>query len=289
MAHTRTQSRSDPNLPAAIVLFGIGANGKPKAARFRKADASLATKAAAQLHLRVLKVSDAAVSALAAKLPAGRIHASGRGVVHNIRADLYSQLVAVAGSSAAADSPASPVPPNAGSNGGPANGKKKGGDNRLPASWDEIAVGHAVIAHDSADGGWVDAIVVERSGDMCTLKWRDYPRDRRFTRHYRTLALLCPTPPDLSAPKPGGKSGKPTRPKGGETKSAAPGLPLSWDEIGVGQLVLALQDGPWGAWWEAIATDIQGDAITLRWRDYADLPLVDRQRASLALMCPTAP
>jgi hypothetical protein len=289
MAHTRTQSRSDPNLPAAIVLFGIDANGEPKAARFRKAEASLATKAAAQLQLHVLKVADAEVSALAAKLPPGRIHASGRGVVHSIKPDLYTKLVAAAGSTAATNSPSSPVPPNAGSNGGPPSGAKKGSDNRLPASWDEIAVGHAVIAHDSADGGWVDAIVVERSGDMCTLKWRDYPRDRRFTRHYRTLALLCPSPPDLSAPKPGGKSGKQAGPKGAETKSAAPGLPLSWDEIGVGQLVLALQDGPWGVWWEAVAEQIQGDTITLRWRDYADLPLVNRPRASLALMCPTAP
>jgi hypothetical protein len=289
MAHTRTQSRSDLNLPAAIVLFGIDANGKPKAARFPKAEARLATKAANQLQLQVLTVSDPALAALAANLPAGRIHASGRRVVPSIRPDLYAQLVAAAGSSAAADTSSSPVPPNSGSNGGLPSGTKKGGNNQLPKTWDEIAVGHAVLAHDGADNGWLDATVVERTGDMCTLKWRDYPRDRRFTHHRQTLALLCPTPRDLSVVKSSEKPGKSTGAKAVAPKSAAPGLPLSWDEIGVGHLVLAKQDGPWAAWWEAIATEIQGDTISLRWRDYPDLPLVNRPRASLALMCPTAP
>jgi hypothetical protein len=285
----RTQSRSDSNLPAAVVLFGIDAKGKPKAARFRKGEATLATKAAAQLQLQVLRVSDPAVSALAAKLPAGRIHASGRGLVHNVRRDLYTQLVAAAGSGTATDTPSSPVPPNAGSNGGPPSGTKKGSDNRLPTSWDDIAVGHAVIAHESAENGWYDATVVEHNGDSCVLKWRDYPRDRRFTRHRRTLALRCPTPHHPSAAKPFDKPAKPGASKAAAPKSTAPGLPHSWEAIGVGHLVLVLQDGPWGAWWEAIVSEINGDAITLRWRDYADLPPVTRPRASLALVCPTAP
>jgi hypothetical protein len=124
---------------------------------------------------------------------------------------------------------------------------------------------------------------------MLTLRWRDYPRQRRFTRHYRTLALLCPTPHDPSAAKPFDKPAKQSALRATAPKSTAPGLPHSWGEIGVGQLVLSLQDGPWGAWWEAIVTEINGHAITLRWRDYADLPPITRPRASLALLCPMAP
>ena len=40
--------------------------------------------------------------------------------------------------------------------------------------------------------------MVEANGDMFTLRWRDYPRARRFARHRLRLALLYP------GPKPGG-------------------------------------------------------------------------------------
>ena len=43
----------------------------------------------------------------------------------------------------------------------------------LPVTWDEIAVGHLVIARDSTvDDGWWEAIVVARDGDMLTLNQR---------------------------------------------------------------------------------------------------------------------
>ena len=137
----------------------------------------------------------------------------------------------------------------------------------------------------------VTQTIVEQNGDMLTLRWRDYPRERRFARHRRSLALLCPTPHDPSASKPFDRPAKQSAPRAAAPKHTptAPGLPHSWAEIGVGQLVLSLQDGPWGAWWEAIVTEINGDTITLRWRDYADLPRITQPRASLALLCPMAP
>ena len=57
----------------------------------------------------------------------------------------------------------------------------------LPTSWDDIAVGHLVIAQEAKWDGWWEAIVLARDGDMLTLKWRDYddtkhraaPRRRR--------------------------------------------------------------------------------------------------------------
>ena len=64
----------------------------------------------------------------------------------------------------------------------------------MPKSWDDIAVGHLVIAHESAAEGWYEAIVLARDGDMLTLKWRDYRDYANFVRHAGTVALLKPTP-----------------------------------------------------------------------------------------------
>jgi Agenet domain len=291
MTQKARQSHSDSKaaiLP--VVLFGVDQHGKPTAARFPESQARLAAKAAKQLELRVLPVTTTAVAELAATLPVGRIHASGKGFVPNVRGDLYAKLLAMAGPPAPVTRSSALTLRGAPSNGGGANTKKPAQDH-LPKDWDAIAPGHLVVAQETVEDGWYDAIVVEQNGDMLTLRWRDYPRGRRYTRHYRTLALLCPTPHDPSAAKPFDKPAKQSAPRAAAPKHTptAPGLPHSWAEIGVGQLVLSLQDGPWGAWWEAIVTEINGDTITLRWRDYADLPPITRPRASLALLCPMAP
>ena len=61
-------------------------------------------------------------------------------------------------------------------------------------TWDDIAVGHLVIAQESAIVGWWEAIVLARDGEMLTLKWRDYPDCPSFIRHSNSIALLKPTP-----------------------------------------------------------------------------------------------
>jgi hypothetical protein len=63
----------------------------------------------------------------------------------------------------------------------------------LPATWDDISVGHLVIAHESAIEGWWEAIVLARDGDMLTLRWRDYQQPH-VVRHAGSVALLKPTP-----------------------------------------------------------------------------------------------
>jgi hypothetical protein len=64
----------------------------------------------------------------------------------------------------------------------------------LPTTWDEVAVGHLVIAHEDAINGWWEAIVLARDGDMLTLKWRDYPWQPNVRRHAGAVALLKPGP-----------------------------------------------------------------------------------------------
>ena len=106
----------DPTLatrcPSPLVLFGIDSRGKPKAARFRREHASLALKAATQLQLNVLASNDPKVAEIAARLPVGRVHATGRMFVPFIRHDLYDKLVA-----AAADGNGHPTSPPNGSSG----------------------------------------------------------------------------------------------------------------------------------------------------------------------------
>jgi hypothetical protein len=61
----------------------------------------------------------------------------------------------------------------------------------LPRSWDDITVGSLVIAPENpVEWGYYEAIVLERTGDMLTLRWRDYPEEPIQTRHVAAVALL---------------------------------------------------------------------------------------------------
>ena len=126
--------------PSPLVLFGIDSRGKPQGARFRKEHASLALKAAGQLQLNVLASNDPKVAEIAARLPVGRVHATGRTFVPFIRHDLYDKLVA-----AAADGNGHPTRPPNGSSG--ASGSTPGGSApHMPRNWREIGVGDLVVA-----------------------------------------------------------------------------------------------------------------------------------------------
>jgi hypothetical protein len=272
--------------PSPLVLFGIDSRGKPQGARFRKAHASLALKAATQLQLNVLASNDPKVAEIAARLPVGRVHATGRTFVPFIRHYLYDKLLAAAANGNAP----SASPPN-GSSG--ASGSTPGGSApHPPQNWREIGVGDLVVAQQGVDDGWYEAIVVEANGDMLTTRWRDYPRERRMVHHRRRLGLLYP------GPRPNAENGKSTK-ASGQTKREKPvavdpttnhSLPKDWDELDINHLVLAKDDSQWGAWWEAIPVEKAGDLFRLRWREKhaANVGLITRPRLDLALLCPDA-
>jgi hypothetical protein len=282
----RQSQSSSKTVGHPVVLFGVDRHGKPTAARFPEGQARLAAQAAEQLQLRVLTVTTPAAAELAATLPMGRIHASGKGFVSNVRGDIYAKLLAMAGPPAQVTQPVAQTPGRAQSNGEAAKTKKSAPD-CLPSHWDEIAPGDLVVAQESLEDGWYEAIVLEQNGDMFTLRWRDYPRERRFARHRRALALLCPNPNDVSVPAPE-KAAKVSTTKTGAAGPSAQAFPQTWVQIDIGSVVLAQQDGPCPAWWEAIPTENNGQTLTLRWRDYAKLPAITRARTSLALICPSA-
>jgi hypothetical protein len=271
-----------------LVLFGLDSRGKPKAARFQKEHATLAMKAADQLQLNVLASSDPKVAEIAARLPVGRVHATGRTFVPFIRRDLYDELAA-----AAANGDAHSTNPSNGSSSASASSPPGGPPPRLPQTWQEIGIGDLVVANENREDGWYEAIVIEANGDMLTLRWRDYPRVRRIVRHRLQLGLLYPGPrPTGENAKSANASGQEKPFKQGATSAANDGQPMprDWAEIDINHLVLARDDSQWGAWWEAIPVEKADDLFTLRWREKyaANVALTMRPRFELALICPDA-
>ena len=196
-------------------------------------------------HWKALASNDPKVAEIAARLPVGRVHATGRTFVPFIRRDLYDKLVA-----AAANGNAHPTSSPNGSSG--ASGSTPSGSApHLPQNWQAIGIGDLVVANQSREDGWYEAIVVEQTSDMFTLRWRDYPRERRIVRHRIRLGLLYPRPQPTAE---NGKSAKASgdakhgKPGAAHLAGSGPSLPKDWDEIDINHLVLAKDDSQWGAW-----------------------------------------
>jgi hypothetical protein len=279
MTARANHSTSGTRCLSPLVLFGIDSRGKPKAARFGKNAASLALKAATQLQLRTIAGDDPKIADIAARLPVGRVHATGKAFVPFVRRDLYDKLLAAAGNG----NGSSPVRLTGSHAGGAATANPPNGNPNLPRTWHEIGLGDLVVAQEEdPKDGWYEAIVVEVANDMFTLRWRDYPRLRRITRHRLRLGLLYPGPQASKQPK--SQSGK----HQGPAAKGESGLPADWQAIDLNKLVLAKDDGPFRAWWEAIPVEKAGDTFKLRWRDYSTVPPISRDRFALALICPDA-
>jgi hypothetical protein len=175
----KTSTPTSEDVP--LLVLGFDEQQKPCGARFVGDKPDLVAKAAQLMGLKVYKATSPDVAETAKKLPVGRLYANGRAFVPNVRQTLYSDvIVALAGEPQQAavgpddDKASTPV----------ARG--------LPRSWDEIAPGHLVIAQESLDYGWWEAIVLDRKDDMLTLRFRDYPRLPKFFRHRSAVALMSP-------------------------------------------------------------------------------------------------
>jgi hypothetical protein len=163
-----------------LIVLGFDEQQKPRGAKFVDAKPDLVSKAADLMGFKVYEATPPDVAEAAKKLPLGRLYANGRGFVPNIRQSLYSDLVvalALEGQAALSK-----------------NGNKDSlpAARGLPSSWNEIGAGHLVIAQESLEYGWWEAIVLERKGDTFTLQYRDYPHLPKFVRHRSSVALMCP-------------------------------------------------------------------------------------------------
>ena len=164
-----------------LLVLGFDEQQKPCGARFVDAKPDLVAKAAQLMGLKVYKTTSPDVADVAKRLPVGQLYATGRAFVPNVRQSLYSDvLVALS---------AEPQQAAVGPDDDKASTPVARG---LPRNWDEIAPGHLVIAQESLDNGWWEAIVLDRKDDMLTLRFRDYPRLPRFFRHRTAVALMSP-------------------------------------------------------------------------------------------------
>jgi len=177
-----TKSSAVPATAATppLIVLGYDDQQKPRGARFDHDKPDLVTKAAELIGLKVYDTSNPDVAAIAKKLPVGRLYANGRGFVPNIRQDLYSHLVV-----ALAGKPEAALSPDDAKDSLPA---ARG----LPRTWDEVAPGHLVVAHESIEDGWWEAIIIDRKDDVFTLRYRDFPKLPKFVRHRSSIALIYP-------------------------------------------------------------------------------------------------
>jgi hypothetical protein len=166
--------KSGPTKPPvrSYILAGADEYAKPRAARFSGEDPALLAKAAEAMHLRLVEITEPDVAEIAALLPAGRLHANGKGLVPYVKGDVYSDLLFAA---------LAPLPPQINADPVPQD---------LPRTWDDLAPGHLVIAKESLELGWWEAIVMERTGDLVTVKYRDYPQYPPLVRHRSVIALI---------------------------------------------------------------------------------------------------
>src|SRR3954469_13923322 len=199
-------ARANAETPAAaaLIVFGRDTGGKPHASRFDASEAELVEKAAGLMGMQVLGPGEQ--RALAAKLPKGRVFASGRAFVPFVKAAVYGPLAAFgrpAGGEGAGDpeSGCTVGPGDAaghtqsGEPGDPANpnGGHGNGDPPAPGTWADIDAGSLVLATTGPGEPWYESVVVKAAGDVLTLKWRDYPDDPQFVRRRHKVALLHPT------------------------------------------------------------------------------------------------
>lgn len=158
-----------------LVVYGLNEYGKPRAAKFEEKDSELAHKAADMMKLQTHEGDARKLRKTLSKIAPGDIYASGWAAVPQVRWPSYQSLVKKLTGLA-------PPPLGAPTVTG------------YPTSWDDIQVGHCVIAPgDSAADGYWPAVVTEIEGDMLHLTLRAYPKEKG-KRHRTAVALLSPPP-----------------------------------------------------------------------------------------------
>ena len=255
-----------------VVLYAMS-DGKGRAGVFKGPDIEPALKAAGLLKFSVLAGESDEARKLARELPPGRIQAKGQNIAPFVRRDQFERLAALAQKQRGSDGGTAATAADIGK-----GGLAESGKSRLPADWADIKKGDAVIAQDKdpADGWW-QTIVTDITGDLIKLRWANETRGRPILKSRLALGLMFAGDPGKPLPSTNNSKSK---------EAAISAYPNNWAEVGVGQVVLAKEDGPMQQFWEAKVTAQEGEVFTLAWRDHPKLPPIRRQRLDLALVHP---
>lgn len=149
-------------------MFGLDKERKPHAARFTGENDALLAKAATVMGMRLAVPVTRKHFEVVGKLPVGKIHATGNGLVPSVDQKQYEQIISLVGGEPGVISHA------------------------LPKSWTELVPGQLVLAHWGIEDGWFEAVISKKATDSVTLRWRDYPSEPEFVRPIGALALLHP-------------------------------------------------------------------------------------------------
>jgi hypothetical protein len=174
--------------PEYLVLAGIDADDKPRAARFPESEAAAVRKAAELMGLKFGRASGEAAIKLARKLPEGRIFATGKALAPLVKAALYDELVKTVQLH------------DVGGNAKPGTGNDKAAQSETPALTEllnGIAVGSVVLCpylEENPQPYWMECIVtsISKDGKTLTLRFRDYANYDPFTAPRMAVTLLPP-------------------------------------------------------------------------------------------------
>jgi hypothetical protein len=171
-ARQATKAKRSESESKTFMLFGSDELARPRAARYTGTDQAALEKAANRHRLRLVLVVGPALQQIAKRLPAGGVNDAGHPApLPFVPEGLYADLVGL----------------TAGKHKQPPETKPPKG---LPTNRADIGVGHLVIAHESLECGWREAIVVERAEDLFTLQYRDFPTVPPIVRHLSAVALM---------------------------------------------------------------------------------------------------
>ncbi|GJE53804.1 hypothetical protein [Methylobacterium thuringiense] len=182
--------------PLALVVFGRDESGKAHGSAFTATDADLAFKAAELMGMRALPVHTDAEQALAAKLPRGRVFASGKAFVPFIKATLLTEL-----QTAALNSGITPLKLVGGADAGDTStslGEAPADDAvapvKQPGGWGNIRVGAIVLATAGPKyTEWYECLVLAvNAEDAFKLRYCDFPNELPFERPRNQLGLMHP-------------------------------------------------------------------------------------------------
>jgi hypothetical protein len=154
-----------------MVLLGYDENERPRAAKFYEWDFDAAKRAAELMKLQTHECETKKLRRALGKVAVGDIYKSGWAGIPHIRKNQYEALV----KKLTGKMPSKPGAPIV---------------SGYPTSWQQIEVGHLVIAPaDKPEDGYWPAVVTAIDGEMLTLTLRDYP-DEKGKRHRTAVALL---------------------------------------------------------------------------------------------------
>ena len=174
---------------AILVIYGLGKDQKPRAARVKLQDEEVALRAAAAMELGIGRAETPEAISLAKGLPEGKPFATGKSLLPLAKKDSYEKLIKVI----------TPVDPKVlakvQEKAGPAPTRAEG-PQLVPNPWQAITTGSTVLVLDPEPGperSYWPAVVTEvsKDGRMLHVRWKNFPTPKPFPVKRIAVGLIA--------------------------------------------------------------------------------------------------